>query len=104
MLLKFLSCYTLPDMKKLAALAVLTLATVAAFAQSPVGSWKGKISVDTSAMPKPQNAQQADMIKKAMDAVSKITLQLNLKGDKTYTISVPPMMGQPAHTSEGKWV
>jgi len=90
-------------MKKFVAIAALTLLTVAAFAQSPVGSWKGKIKMDASTMPKAQNAQQQEAMNKAMAQLSSMTLMLTMKGDKTYTVSVPGMMGQPAHKSEGKW-
>lgn len=92
-----------PAMKKLLALVAVASVAVCAFAQSPVGSWKGKILMDTSKMPKAANPQQQKAMNEAFAKVKAVTLTLNVKGNKTFTITIPPMMGQPGHNAEGTW-
>jgi hypothetical protein len=93
-----------PAMKKLLALVAVASIAVCAFAQSPVGAWKGKILMDMTKMPKAANAAQQKQMNDAMAKVKAITLNLNMKANKTFTISIPAMMGQPGHTAEGTWV
>jgi hypothetical protein len=88
-------------MKKIVALLVLATAAVGAFAQSPVGSWNGKLSVDS--MPKAQTPDQQKMVNQIMEQVKKMTFKLNMKANKTFTIDVPAMMGGKAQKAEGTW-
>lgn len=90
-------------MKKFLALVAVASIAVCAFAQSPVGAWKGKIQMDVSKMPKAANPAQQKQMNEAMAKVKAITLNLNMKANKTFTISIPAMMGQPGHTAEGTW-
>jgi hypothetical protein len=90
-------------MKKFSLSSLLAFSVAAAFAQSAVGAWNGKLQLDTSQMPKAKTAEQQKMIDKALAQVRALTLKLNLKADKTFTVSVPPIMGQPTHTASGTW-
>jgi hypothetical protein len=91
-------------MKKFLALVVVASVAVCAFAQNPVGTWKGKIQMDASKLPKAKDATQQKQLDAAMAQVRAITITLSLNANKTYKISVPPMGGQPGHTGEGTWV
>jgi hypothetical protein len=71
----------------LIALATCLLAT-SAVAQSAAGTWKGKLKMDLSAMPKMQDPKMQAMIQQQMDMVKKMVLNLSLKSDKTYSITV----------------
>jgi hypothetical protein len=89
-------------MKKFAALTALMLLTLTAFAQNPVGAWKGKITVDRSALPK-VDPQQQKMVDQALTQVEKMVIKLNMKSNKTFTMVVPPFMGNPGVNAEGTW-
>lgn len=90
-------------MKKLVVLLAIAAVAVSAIAQNPVGAWKGKIQMDASSMPKAQNAQQQQMIDKMLAQMKSITLGLNVKANKTFTIDVPSVGGQPGMKGEGTW-
>jgi len=90
-------------MKKLVFLLALTAISVAAFAQNPVGTWKGKIQIDKSALAGVQDPKQKEMASKALAQVEAMTLTLNVKANKTFVVNIPSMMGQPAQSSEGTW-
>lgn len=90
--------------KILVAGAVLSVFAASALAaNNPVGSWKGKMSMDASALSKIPAAQQ-QMIK---DGFAKTSLALTMKANKTFVIKVShgAMGKQPAgsETSEGTW-
>ena len=88
-------------MKKIVALLVLATVAGGAFAQSPVGSWNGKLSVDS--MPKAQSPEQQKMMAQIMEQIKKMTFKLTMKANKTFKIDVPPMMGGKGQTGEGTW-
>jgi hypothetical protein len=90
-------------MKKFATLLAFAVFAVSAFAQSPLGTWKGKINMDTSSMPKAQNAQQQEMMDKMIAQLKTMVLTLKMNANKTFSINAPSMMGQPARTGEGVW-
>lgn len=90
-------------MKKFAALTALMLLTLTAFAQNPVGAWKGKISIDRAALPKVTDPQQKKMMDTALTSVEKMTISLNMKSNKTFTLVIPPFMGNPGVNAEGTW-
>lgn len=90
-------------MKKLVVLLALAAVTVSAFAQNPVGAWKGKVQLEKANLPKAQNAEQQKMIDKMLAQVKSMTLNLNMKANKTFTIDVPSMGGQPGMKGEGTW-
>jgi hypothetical protein len=93
----------LADMKKLVFLLALTAISVAAFAQNPVGTWKGKIQIDKSALAGVQDPKQKEMALKMLSQVEAMTLSLNVKANKTFVVNIPSMAGQPAQSSEGTW-
>lgn len=90
-------------MKKFVVLLALAAVAVSAIAQNPVGAWKGKIQMDASSMPKAQNAQQKQLIDKMLAQMKSMTLGLNMKANKTFTIDVPSVGGQPGMKGEGTW-
>lgn len=90
-------------MKKLVILFAVVAISAASFAQNPVGAWKGKIAIDTSTLPKPQNAEQKKQMDQGMQQLRSMVLRLNLKANKTFTIDVPAMGPAPAQKGEGTW-
>jgi hypothetical protein len=83
------------------AFAVLTTAV---FAQSVVGAWKGKVSMDLSKFPKAQNPQQQQMIDQMVEQMKKMQISLSLAANKTYTATASGLPGQQgAQKAEGKW-
>ncbi|MBC8063239.1 MAG: hypothetical protein H7Y17_00290 [Chlorobia bacterium] len=90
-------------MKKFVAILALAVVAVGAFAQNPAGSWKGKLKVDPASMPKAQSPEQQKMMDQVMTQIKTMTFTLNMKPNKTFTILVPSMMGQPAQNGEGTW-
>jgi len=90
-------------MRKFLALTALTCFVVVAFAQNAAGSWKGKVKIDMSTMPKAQNAQQQAQLDAAMKQLSSMVITLVMKPNKTFTISAPGMGGQKPHSSTGTW-
>lgn len=96
-------CYTFTNMKKLALLLAAAMVCTAAFAQSPVGSWKGKVKIDMSAMPKVTDPKQKEMMDKMLAQVQAMTITMNVKANKTFVVTIPAAMGQPGQTSEGTW-
>lgn len=83
------------------ALIVSVLAvSLAAYAQSPVGKWSGKL--DVSAV-KPKNATE----KQQIDAMKKMFagpfISLELRANKTYTVTFSAPGGQKPSSESGKW-
>lgn len=81
-------------------------------AQGVVGAWKGKMDLDTSALPKGQNPEQqkamVEMVKKMMGNMS---MNLTLNADKTFTMVVTGLPANPQtqqkgqdQKAKGKWV
>lgn len=84
-----------------AMVATLVSATLAA---SPVGSWVGKIVLDKApAIPKDATPEQKKMMTSMIEMMKKMQFTLKVNKDKTFTITTPPMMGQPANKGEGTW-
>lgn len=96
-----------PAMKNsLRTFLVLTLAATCAlaFAQNVTGAWKGKIKMDMSKMPAPKDEQGKKMMAQVKDMMAKITINLTLNANKTYTIKATGIPGKEAsQTSEGTW-
>lgn len=90
-------------MKKLFVLGALLSLTVAALAQNPIGTWKGKVKIDPTSLPKATSPQQQAAIDNAMKQVAGVVITLVLKPNKTFTISAPGMNGEPPHSSTGVW-
>lgn len=97
------------SMKSLVAGATLFVAA-AAIAQSGVGgAWKGKVQLDESKLPKVTDPKQKEMMNKIIAGVKKMTLHLDLKSNKTFTLKasdvpVPPNGQKPKNdTAEGTW-
>lgn len=88
-------------------LAVLSAAVVAALllAAPITGTWKGKVLVDASKLPKLTNPEQQKKLAEAMSQVAKMRINLNLNVNKTFkaqATGVPGKPGQP-QTTEGTW-
>ena len=83
------------------ALAILSASLLAA---NVVGTWKGKITIDSSKAPKPANPEQQKAVENGLAQVKKMVLTLNLKADKTYTVDASNVPGQTKNQkSEGTW-
>lgn len=78
------------------------MAYAAASAQSAVGNWSGKI--DMSAV-KAKDANQKAQIDMFRQIVSKSTIKLSMKNDKTYRFSMTATVGGKSQTTseDGKW-
>lgn len=91
------------DMRtRIAALGALALAAVA-FAASPVGNYSGKIVLDKSKLPKGQNAQQQKMIDDGIAQVAKMKVDLAIKSNKTFNITMSGGPLSKPSTAEGTW-
>lgn len=92
-------------MRSFATLALVLVGTSLSLAQSPVGSWKGKIDFKLPPMPANAPEQQKAMVKQIADQMKKVAIALTVKGNKTYvmTISGAPMQSQKSQTQEGTW-
>jgi hypothetical protein len=78
--------------------ALAVLATVSLAAQNPVGTWKGKVLLDTSKMPKMTNPDQKKMMDKMLATTRAMVITIVMKSDKTY---VATMTGGPNTPPEG---
>jgi hypothetical protein len=89
-------------MKKISRL-VLTLAacavSIAAFAQSPVGSWNGKLDLSGVHAKDAKEKQMVDQMKTMMAST---VIKLTFKGDHTYSMAFSMGKGQ-GMTETGKW-
>lgn len=92
-----------------ASLAIgLCLAAPFALAASPLGTWKGKVTVNMAAMPgMPANMtpqQKAQAMKMIQTATEKMRILITFKPNHTYTSSVTGApMAQANASSTGKW-
>ncbi len=86
--------------------AFLALASLAAAAlpAGVVGTWKGKVTVDTSKAPKPTNPQQQKSMDAGLAMLKKLEIILNVKPNKTFVVDAKNIPGKPApERSEGTW-
>jgi hypothetical protein len=90
-------------MNKFAVLLLAIALSVVALAQNPVGKWKGSLKIDRAGIPKAQSPEQDKAVKQMLAQVESARFSLDMKGNKTFTVDVPSMMGQPAQRSEGTW-
>lgn len=82
----------------------LTLAASLALAASPVGSWTGKVIAKMPPIPATATPQQKAMMQQGMAMAAKIRIMLNLKADKTFTVTVGGLPnGAPQKPESGKW-
>jgi hypothetical protein len=81
--------------------AVCSVALIsAAFAGSPVGKWKGKISASIPKLPESATAEQKKQVADGMAMIAKMVIEMDVKADKTYTVNItggpqsqPPQKG-----------
>ena len=95
---------TLRIMRITRALLVPALAAVAliAFAQSGVlGTWKGKVTVNVAKLPKVDGKEGQKMIEQMKAMLSKMTMTLVMKPNKTFTVTVSNLPGKAANQSAG---
>lgn len=93
----------MPNIRLMSALG-LALAASLSFAVSPVGAWKGKVSVKAPALPPNVPAEQKAMVAKMLGQVAKATLALNLKKDGTYQMKANGFPGPKGNdVKTGKW-
>lgn len=82
----------------------LALAAPLALAASPVGHWTGKMTIKMPTLPPSANPQQKAMMQKVMSQMAQARIMLDLKANKTFTVS---MSGMPqaagAKTESGTW-
>lgn len=85
--------------------AAVALATLVSFAVAAnvVGTWNGKIILDTSSMPKPQNPQQKKALDDALAQIAKAKVVLKLNANKTFTIAATGMGKAPSQNAEGTY-
>lgn len=89
---------------RLKMLICATLATVAvAFAANAAGTYSGKIVLDKSKLPKGQNAEQQKMINDSLAKVAQMKINLSLKANKTFTITMSGGPMPKASNAEGTW-
>ena len=86
----------------------LALALVAAapfaLAANPVGKWTGKMMIKMPTLPPSANPQQKAMMEKVMSQMSQARITLDLKANKTFTVSMTGMpQAQGAKTETGMW-
>ncbi len=88
----------------LVAVAALCLLTTSAIAQSPVGSWKGKINMKMPTLPANMPPSSKAMVQQQLAAVQKMVINLTMKKDQTYTVTTT---GAPAgagnQDDKGTW-
>lgn len=91
------------NFRSLLVAAVSVVAVSSAFAApSPVGKWDGKVSVAPPKLPANVTAEQRKMVDQQMAMIKKMTIQMNVKADKTYTVTT--VGGPQAPKPEtGKW-
>ena len=82
----------------------LVLAAPFALAASPVGHWTGKISIVMPPIPANAPAQQKAMMQKVVAQMAAARIILDVKADKTYTVTTTGLPMQQAGKKEtGKW-
>jgi hypothetical protein len=85
----------------LVATAFAALVTSSFADQNPVGTWKGKVLIDTSKMKKVGDPQQQAMIEKGIAAGRNMVITIVMKANKTYVAS---MSGGPQSPPDsGTW-
>jgi hypothetical protein len=84
---------------RLALTGAAIIVTATALAQSPVGTWKGKLDVSQAKATTESEKQQLSMVKSFAAGIS---FKLSFKKDKTYSMT---MTGGPAGApaQAGKW-
>ncbi len=103
-----MSGYTHANMNKFlkVSLAVTTAAimTAAIASTNVTGAWKGKILLDVSKMPKAQNPQQQQMMDGVLAGIKKMSINLSLNANKTFTMSASGLpQNAPNKKAEGTW-
>lgn len=85
--------------------SVLSVSLIAAASPNVVGHWKGKLHLGS--MPSTQNDQQKQFMAQMVKMMSKMTINLDLKRDHTYSVNVtglPQNSGKQSDTSDhGTW-
>jgi len=74
----------------------------AALASSPVGTWTGRIVVDTSKMTPPKDPQTQSAIRQQIQMAQKIMITITFKADKTFTAKSTGAP-RPPKTQTGTW-
>jgi hypothetical protein len=88
----------------LVAVAATCLLTASAIAQSPVGTWKGKLNMKMPPMPAGMDPKMKAMVEQQMGQLKKMVVNLNMKKDNTYVITTtggPQMAGNDE--DKGTW-
>ena len=89
------------------AVAVATLsivATSAVAAPKITGSWKGKVKVDKTKLPKATNPQMASMMQQQLALYDKMVINLSLSANSSFKLSVSGIKTpQAPPTVGGKW-
>lgn len=96
--------YKLGRMKCCRAILIpaLVFLAIASIAQSGVlGTWKGKISIDMTKMPKMEAAEKAKVEEQMKAVLSKMVMTLVFKADKTFTVTVKNLPGKTGDQSAG---
>lgn len=84
-----------------AVLAALVATTFAA--TNVVGSWTGRVSVDTSKLPQQSDPLAQKQMKTMRDMMAKVVLHVKLKADKTYTATTTGVPGGKEQKEAGTW-
>ncbi len=85
----------------MSAAAVVVLMS-SALAASPVGKWKGKVSVSAPPMPANATDAQKKQVEQAMAMVKAMVINMDVKSNKTYVVTVTGGPQQPKPES-GTW-
>ena len=81
----------------------LALAAPLALAANPVGHWTGKMMIKMPPVPANAPAQQKAMMQKIMTQMASARIMLDLKPNKTFTVSMNGMPQAGAKTESGNW-
>lgn len=92
-------------MRSVATIALLVVGVTASFAQSPVGTWTGKIELKMPKLPANMPPEQKAMMDKMLGQMKQARIVLTFKGDKTYTAESKGMPGPSGASTKsgGTW-
>jgi hypothetical protein len=91
-------------MRTVATLALLVVGASLSLAQNPAGAWKGKLNIKMPPLPASATPEQKAQYTKGKAQLAKAVLNLNLKANKTWTMTATGVpMGPGGNTQTGTW-
>ncbi len=84
--------------------AVFAALSVSVFAAGVVGTWHGKVLIDSSKLPPAKTPEQQRNMAMALNMVKQVQITMNFKADKTYTASAKGgMIRKQDQSDSGTW-